>query len=698
MSVPTSPSAHASPGGGPAPSISAVPFAAGHVSVGLASDAASAGDLSPMWTSPPYSVDAARSGRNRMRAASRAAAAQLPGAEEGTDAGQRLDAELLEMQTAAQGAAHEATEKLAAELKQEEAESKRRLQQFREQAAAEAAAAAHASAVQGLTDALKSNDLAELERAAAEARRVGVSPDEPMLKRVLQATETRRAGEGALQQAMQAKRLAPLREAVAAHEGGCAGSPVLQSARALIEQLAALHAELQAATAAAAAAAAPGVADGGAAAGAAAEKLRATLAQLEAIGVPPDEGEVAAAKAQLELVQKLAGASAAAAAAAAAAAVPTGGGTDAPAAPVPAAAAFAGVAPAANPAAAASGAAQTSEAALTREYAESKARVAQGEQLGKAVAASGGARPLKMVVVLVGQVSRVHYVVWEKAERLSDELRQLRGAGEQAAYAGCAEFARKLVTQGAMLVEKSPGMAYALAELALSVGEREPLAWQCVIDELRNRCCYTVPHYPELPPKGSSAQAIEAYRLSIGYVKRADGINLEKKETYYKRMSAYVLLHAALLQVSRAPKFPNPNSEALEMRPVANPLGAAACWAWLARLLNQRPRPITPDLLNAFLGPTAHLLGAAYPQQFAKLLKLMKDANDGYLKKIEQMVERLGPDAAEERAAQTLLKDKVDVLLGELRRGALEPPKEADMPAVPIPDDTSDARGDNDSW
>ena len=92
------------------------------------------------------------------------------------------------------------------------------------------------------------------------------------------------------------------------------------------------------------------------------------------------------------------------------------------------------------------------------------------------------------------------------------------------------------------------------------------------------------------------------------------------------------------------------------------------------------------------------MLGAAYPQQFAKLLKLMKDANDGYLKKIEQMVERLGPDAAEERAAQTLLKDKVDVLLGELRRGALEPPKEADMPAVPIPDDTSDARGDNDSW
>lgn len=356
-----------------------------------------------------------------------------------------------------------------------------------------------------------------------------------------------------------------------------------------------------------------------------------------------------------------------------------------------AAAAGAGVA---NPAAGASGAPQTSEEVLQREYAEAQGRVAQGEQLGKAVAAGGSSMTLKRVSVLVGQVSRVHYVVWEKAERLVDELRQLRSAGEQGTRAGCSEFARKLVTQGAVMVEKSPGMAYALAELALSVGEAEPLVWQCVVDELRNKCCYVLPHYPKLPPPGSSKEVVEAYKLSIGYVRRADGKSLEKKETFYNRVAGYILLHAALLQVSKAPKFPQPNSEALEMRAVANPLGAAAAWAWLARVLNQRPRPITPALLNAFLKPTAHLLGAAYPQQFAKLLRFMKDENDGYLKQIAQMIDRLGSDAAEERAAQALLKDQVDNLLGGLRRGALTPPDEADMPAVPIPDDTSNA----DSW
>ena len=57
------------------------------------------------------------------------------------------------------------------------------------------------------------------------------------------------------------------------------------------------------------------------------------------------------------------------------------------------------------------------------------------------------------------------------------------------------------------------------------------------------------------------------------------------------------------------------SEEHMEMRAVANPLGAKFAWAWLARTLNQRPRPITATLLLAFLKPTAHLLGVAYPKQ-----------------------------------------------------------------------------------
>jgi hypothetical protein len=61
------------------------------------------------------------------------------------------------------------------------------------------------------------------------------------------------------------------------------------------------------------------------------------------------------------------------------------------------------------------------------------------------------------------------------------------------------------------------------------------------------------------------------------------------------------------------------------------------------------------------------------------------------------MCDRLGDDAAEERAGMRLLDSYVDTTLKELRRnqGKLPPPDEADMPQVKEPDDTRDA---NDDW
>ena len=83
--------------------------------------------------------------------------------------------------------------------------------------------------------------------------------------------------------------------------------------------------------------------------------------------------------------------------------------------------------------------------------------------------------------------------------------------------------------QGAELVEKQPGMAYALASVALSVGELQPLLWGCLLAALRTECCYTVPHYPALPPKGSPREAVEAYKRGIGYAQLRNG-GFEKKE------------------------------------------------------------------------------------------------------------------------------------------------------------------------
>ena len=220
----------------------------------------------------------------------------------------------------------------------------------------------------------------------------------------------------------------------------------------------------------------------------------------------------------------------------------------------------------------------------------------------------------------------------------------------------------------------------------------------------------------------------QAYKESIGYVRRADGLAFEKKESYYNRMAGFVLLFAATLQMQAVPHFEaaarGEPGDRMQSRPVANPLGAKAAWQWLARSLNQRPRPITATLLLAFLKPTAHVLAAAYPTQFPKLLRFVKETcaplpallcpADGWLSprirampptplpryrpdKVAEMCDRLGDDAAEERAGMRLLDSYVDTTLKELRRnqGKLPPPDEADMPQVKEPDDTRDA---NDDW
>ena len=40
-------------------------------------------------------------------------------------------------------------------------------------------------------------------------------------------------------------------------------------------------------------------------------------------------------------------------------------------------------------------------------------------------------------------------------------------------------------------------MAYALASVALSVGEQQPLLWSCLLAALRTECCFNVPHCPQ---------------------------------------------------------------------------------------------------------------------------------------------------------------------------------------------------------
>ena len=295
----------------------------------------------------------------------------------------------------------------------------------------------------------------------------------------------------------------------------------------------------------------------------------------------------------------------------------------------------------------------------------------------------------RRINMLISQVARVHAVAWEKAQDCLDELRKMTEAAgqdpraaEEAVAAGCHTLAKRLITQGQMSI--SP---YALAAVALQVGEHHSKLWRALDEQLKATCCYCVPHYVRKPASGDH----DEWKTALGYQRKADGKSWESKMDYYNRMAGIVTLYATLLQQSSVGHFAPP-SDQMTVRQVANPLGVGAAWRWLARLCNQRPQRVTATILLAFLKPSAHALGAAYPRQFGKLLRLL---STGLCAKLHALIDK--EDLPEERAALSNLETWLENALASLRQGQpLTEPEDAQMPAFKEPDNTEDAGGD--SW
>jgi hypothetical protein len=337
---------------------------------------------------------------------------------------------------------------------------------------------------------------------------------------------------------------------------------------------------------------------------------------------------------------------------------------------------------------------QTSEAERLAEWEGSKG-IAQQDEAGSKTHAKPQSRQAKM---LVGQVVRVHFVVWERAELVLRQLVIASQTGPEGERAVCATIATQVIDTCATMVDKQPGMAYALSGFVLHVGERCPVLWECLLARLQASCCYCVPYYPD-----NTTGNTEEFKKRLGYKQG------ETKKDFYARMAGYVTLYAALLQQSFIAQFPpqsagnahfdwtRPDAK-MQMRPVRQggfaPKGVspmARAWAWLARLLNHEPGSITATILLAFLKPCAHALHGAYHKQFPKLLTFLQTT---YIAKIRDKVSRQG-NPAEEKAARVNLESWLDDTNALLAKGGRvpEPKEKSDMIEYKPPDDLRDANG-----
>lgn len=87
----------------------------------------------------------------------------------------------------------------------------------------------------------------------------------------------------------------------------------------------------------------------------------------------------------------------------------------------------------------------------------------------------------------------------------------------------------------------------------------------------------------------------------------------QSDDQYILYQTSYIYFFAALVQMK--PDFGEPE----------NMYGIKYGWMWLARISNTPPRPITANLMEAFLHVAAQALLQAYPRQARKLLKLIYD-------------------------------------------------------------------------
>ncbi|KAJ1899348.1 Nuclear pore complex nucleoporin component [Coemansia sp. IMI 209127] len=169
--------------------------------------------------------------------------------------------------------------------------------------------------------------------------------------------------------------------------------------------------------------------------------------------------------------------------------------------------------------------------------------------------------------------------------------------------------AKAIVKQAEKEVSVAHHAAFPLAAAAVLVMQRFPLLADMLLVRLVKKCPYIIPEYA-VRKQGQSA---EEYLRSIGYKEKEED-ELETDIIYVERMAGIVALFSAIVQTTDASGVAN-----AQKRPLPISFG----WTWLARMVNLRPRAISPLLVHTFLSIAGPSMAAAYGRQFGKLLDVL---------------------------------------------------------------------------
>ncbi|KAI3635047.1 hypothetical protein MIR68_006613 [Amoeboaphelidium protococcarum] len=198
-------------------------------------------------------------------------------------------------------------------------------------------------------------------------------------------------------------------------------------------------------------------------------------------------------------------------------------------------------------------------------------------------------------------------------------------------------FAKAVTTQAMREVSVNLSKAFPLAALIQLMLCEHPLLLQYLLGKMFKKCIYVVPAYARRLPSDQNGDDDLRARMRM---KKVDG-KWESDAQYQERMAGIVALFTTITVV-------DPTQFTLN---VSNPaqLSLKDLWSYMARLLNQTPRKITPYLLEIALKLGGHQLIRTYGQQAHKLIQFI---DKDYMSRIKSE----GTEAAKTRL-QLLLED-----------------------------------------
>ncbi|CAL6361007.1 unnamed protein product [Bathycoccus prasinos] len=168
-------------------------------------------------------------------------------------------------------------------------------------------------------------------------------------------------------------------------------------------------------------------------------------------------------------------------------------------------------------------------------------------------------------------------------------------------------LSKKILAQCDVQVAKLNRYAFALAEVLARCAAHVPELSEIFVALLRDACPLAVPkYYPFL--KSKYAEEKEYFKI-CGYAPSEDDPNaFESSDSYANRISGYMLLYGAYVQVSRVVVQNHPHS-------------IDQAWAWFSRLLNKcPPNRQTAVALESFLKHAGYEFVKTYRNQGVKLL------------------------------------------------------------------------------